>query len=147
MNRLLSWLLVPGLAAGISACDKTQVAPLPKMGAAEVKQQASEAVGTVQNAAVKEKDAFVAAVENDVQATKAKISRSKSRIANTTGKAKAAIEQQITALEEKFEGCGAEADRPEVRNSGEMAGLATGREHGGRDHLKQSVQKAQKDSA
>ena len=92
MNSPLSWLIVLGLVtAGISACDKTEVTPLPKIGAGEVKQQASEAVGAVQNAATKEKDAFVATVENDVQATKAKIGDLKSRITNATGKAKAAI--------------------------------------------------------
>lgn len=71
MNRLLSWLIVLGLAVGISACDKKEKVPLPKTGAGEVKQQAKEAVGAVENAAKKEKDEFVAAVENDVQEIKA----------------------------------------------------------------------------
>ena len=71
MNRLLSWLIVLGLAVGISACDKKEGVPLPKTGAGEVKQQAKEAVGAVGNAAKKEKDEFVAAVENDMQEIKA----------------------------------------------------------------------------
>jgi hypothetical protein len=54
MNLLLSWLIVPGLAVGISACDKKEGVPLPKTGAGEVKQQAKEAVGAVKNAAKKE---------------------------------------------------------------------------------------------
>jgi hypothetical protein len=65
MNRLLSWLIVLALAAGISACDKKEGVPLPKTGAREVEQQAGEAVGAVENAAKKEKDEFVAAAEND----------------------------------------------------------------------------------
>ena len=48
MNRLLSWLIVLGLAVGISACDKKERVPLPKTGAGEVKQQAKEAVGAVE---------------------------------------------------------------------------------------------------
>ncbi len=47
MNRLLSWLIVLGLAVGISACDKKEGVPMPKTGAREVKQQAKEAVGAV----------------------------------------------------------------------------------------------------
>jgi hypothetical protein len=37
MNRLLSWLIVLGLAVGISACDKKEGVPMPKTGAGEVK--------------------------------------------------------------------------------------------------------------
>ena len=70
MNRLLSWLIVLGLAVGISACDKKE-GVLPKTAAGEVKQQAKEAVGAVENAAKKEKDEFVATVENDMQEIKA----------------------------------------------------------------------------
>lgn len=66
MNRLLSLLIVLGLATGLSACDKQEKAPLPKMAAGEIQQQAKQAVGAVENAAKKEKDEFVAAVENDV---------------------------------------------------------------------------------
>ena len=66
-----SWLIVLGLAIGISACDKKEGVPLPKTGAGEVKQQAKEAVGAVENAAKKEKDEFVAAAENDMQEIKA----------------------------------------------------------------------------
>jgi hypothetical protein len=55
MNRLLSWLIVLGLAVGISACDKKEGVPLPKTGTGELKQQAKEAVGAVENAAKKEK--------------------------------------------------------------------------------------------
>jgi hypothetical protein len=71
MNRLLSWLIVLGLALGISACDKKEGVPLPKTGAGEVKQQAKEVVGAVENAAKQEKDEFVAAMENDVPGTEA----------------------------------------------------------------------------
>lgn len=71
MNRLLSWLIVPGLAVGISACDKKERVPLPKTGAGEVKQQAREPVGAVENAAKKEKNEFVATVENDMREIKA----------------------------------------------------------------------------
>ena len=71
MSRLLSWLIVLGLAVGISACDKKEGMPLPKTGAGEVKQQAKETVAAVENAAKKEKDEFVATVENDVQGIEA----------------------------------------------------------------------------
>lgn len=43
MNRLLSWLIVLGLALGISACAKKDGVPLPRTGAGEIKQQAKEA--------------------------------------------------------------------------------------------------------
>jgi predicted small lipoprotein YifL len=43
MNRLLSWLIVLGLAAGLAACDKKERVPLPKVGTAEVEQHAKEA--------------------------------------------------------------------------------------------------------
>ena len=33
MNRLLSWLIVLGLIAGLSACDKKEGVPLPKIPA------------------------------------------------------------------------------------------------------------------
>lgn len=65
MNRLLSWSIVLALAVGISACDKKEGVPLPKTGAGGVQQQAREVVGAVENATKKEKDEFVAAVEND----------------------------------------------------------------------------------
>lgn len=41
MNRLLAWLIVLGLATGLSACDKKEKVPLPKMAAGEIKQQAN----------------------------------------------------------------------------------------------------------
>ena len=146
MNRLLLWLLVTGLAASISACDKTEVTPLPRTGAGEVKQQAREAAGAVQNAAIKEKDAFVAAVENDVQATKAKIGDLKGRIANATGKAKAAMEQPIAALEDELKVAqrkltdlkSATAEKWQDLRQGVSSAI---------DHLKQAVRKAQKESA
>ena len=85
MNRLLSWLIVLGLAAGFSACDKKEAVPLPKTGGGEVKQQAKEAVGAVQDATKKEKDEFVATVENEVQEIKAKINVLKSRAIKAIG--------------------------------------------------------------
>ncbi len=85
MNRLLSWLIVLGLAAGFSACDKKERVPLPKTGGGEVKQQAREAVGAVQNATKKEKDEFVAAAESEVQEIKAKINVLKSRATEPIG--------------------------------------------------------------
>ncbi len=85
MNRFLSWLIVLGLAAGFSACDKKEGVPLPKTGGGEVTQQAKEVVGAVQNATKKEKDEFVAAVENEVQEIKAKINALKSRATEPTG--------------------------------------------------------------
>lgn len=67
MKRFLAWLIVPGLALSISACDKKERVPLPRVGAGEVKQQAKEAVGALENAA-KKKDEFIAAAENDMPA-------------------------------------------------------------------------------
>jgi hypothetical protein len=125
MNRLLSWLIVLGLALGISACDKREGIP---------------------NAAKKEKDQFVAAVENDVQETKAKISDLKSKITNATGKAKNVMEQQITALEEELRI--AEQKLTDLKSATVekwkdlQRGMSTAI-----DHLKQSVQKAHKESA
>lgn len=146
MNRLLLWLIVLGLVLGISACDKREGIPLPRIGAGEVKQQAREAAGAVENAAKKEKDQFVAAVENDVQETKAKISDRKSKITNATGKAKTVMERQITALEEELRV--AEQKLTDLKSATVekwkdlQRGMSTAI-----DHLKQSVQKAQKESA
>jgi hypothetical protein len=47
MNRLLSCLIVVGLVAAISACDKRDWMPTPKTGAGEVKQKVEEPVGAV----------------------------------------------------------------------------------------------------
>ena len=116
MNRLLSWLIVLGLAVGLSACDKKEGVPLPKIGAGEVKQQAKEAVGAVENAAKKEKDEFIAAVENDVQEIKANTSDLKSKVTKATGKAKAAMEQQITALEEELKVTSARDGKPRLES-------------------------------
>jgi predicted amino acid racemase len=102
MNRLLSCLIVLGLATGLSACDKKEKVPLPKMAAGDIKQQAKLAVGAVENAAKKEKDEFVAAVENDVREIKAEISALKSKATKATGKAKATMAQRISALEEEL---------------------------------------------
>jgi hypothetical protein len=41
MNRVLLWWIVLSLALGLSACDKREKAPLPKIGAGEVEQPAA----------------------------------------------------------------------------------------------------------
>lgn len=61
MKRLLSWLIVLGLASGISSCDKMEGVLLPKTGAGEVRQQAKELVGAIKNTAKEDKVQFVAA--------------------------------------------------------------------------------------
>ena len=146
MNRLLSWLIVLGLASGMSACDRHDGVPLPRTGAGEVKQQAKELVGAVENTAKEDKDQFVAAVQNDVQEIKAKIGDLKSRITKAAGKGKAAMEQQITALEEEAKV--AEQKLTDLKSAavekwkGLQQDMSTAL-----DHLRQSVQKVEKESA
>jgi hypothetical protein len=55
MNRLLSCAIVLGLTAGLSACDKKERMPLPRTAAGEIKQQAKEAVGAVEDSTKKDK--------------------------------------------------------------------------------------------
>jgi hypothetical protein len=86
MNRLLSWLIVLALAAAVSACDKKEGVPLPKTGAGEGKQQAKDAIGAMEYAAKKEKDEFVAAVDNDVQKIKATIGDLNSKVPKAADK-------------------------------------------------------------
>jgi hypothetical protein len=51
LNRLIWCLIVPGLTAGLAACDKKERVPLPKTDAGEIRQVAVAAVGVLESAA------------------------------------------------------------------------------------------------
>jgi len=72
--------------------------PLPKTGASVIEQHARPAVGASQGASISETDEFIAALAIDLCAIKASIGDLKSQAAAARGKAKTALEQQITAL-------------------------------------------------
>jgi hypothetical protein len=142
MKRLFS-LIVLGLSVGLSACNKLDEVPLPKVGSGEAKQEPKAVVGAVESAAKKERDEFVAAVEKDLGELKAKIASLRSEGVKTSGKARAAMEQQITALEQEAKSAeqkladtkSATVERWKDLQAGTKATL---------DHLRQSVQKALK---
>jgi predicted nucleic acid-binding Zn-ribbon protein len=146
MKPFWSWFVLAVAAAGINACDKKDVTPLPRTAWNEVQQQGRQAAVAAESAAKKERDQFVAVVENDVQQIRAKISDRRSRIAKASGKAKAASALQTAALEEEL--MVAEQKVVDLKSATAekwkdlRQGMSTAI-----DRLKQSVQNAEKESA
>lgn len=138
--KLLFSLVFLGLFVGLTACKKLDDMPLPKVGSGEAKQEAKELVGTVESAAKKEKDEFVAAMDKDLGELKAKIADLKTEVKKASGKAKMTLDQQITALDEETKS--AEQKLADIKSETveKWKALQAGMK-ATLDHLKQSVQK------
>ena len=140
MKLLLSGVFL-GLSVGLSACKKLDEVPLPKVGSGEAKQETKELVGTVESAARKERDEFVAAMDKELGELKAKIADLRTEVAKASGKAKVALEQKITALEEETKSAEQKLAGIKSATVEKWKALQAGMKET-LDHLKQSLQKA-----
>ena len=139
--KLLFSLVFFGLSVALTACKRVDEVPLPKLGSGEAQQEPKAVAGGVESSAKKERDEFVAAMDKELGELQAKIADLRREVTKASGKARAALEQQITALEAETRS--AEQKLADIKSAtvetwkALQAGMKATL-----DHLKQSVQKA-----
>jgi hypothetical protein len=141
--KLLFSLAFLGLLVALSACKRLDEAPLPKAGTGEAKQESAAVVAGVGAAAKADRDEFVAAMDKDLGELKAKIAGLKTEAAKASGQAKAALEQQITALDDEAKSAEKKLADVKVAAVEKWKDMQAGTKET-LDHLKQSVQKVLK---
>jgi len=148
--RHLIWLAVIALAAGMTACEKKDIVPapipIPQTDGGAAKTPSKPEAGALESAARQERDDFVAAAEKDLAEIKARMLELKRDLVQASGEAKAALQRQITALEQEMQSAEKKLAELKAATLAEWKGLRQGIS-AAIDQLKQSVKKAPKGAA
>lgn len=99
MKPLYPALLLAAFALG--ACDKKQDIDLPKMGSGDVSREAGELKDALANTAAKEREEFMAKMDQERAELNVRIEALKKDAAQATGTAKAELEAQLAKLEDE----------------------------------------------
>lgn len=99
MKPLYPVLFLAAFALG--ACDKKKDIELPKMGSGDVSKEAGELKDALASTAAKERDEFMARMDQERAELNVRIEALKKEAAQATGTAKAELEAQLAKLEDE----------------------------------------------